>query len=94
MCKYEDEKQEQEQNVARALNMHEDICKSLINKDEVILKVNIKDIESAEQILEWLYDKDQQHMKAELLQLTWDSEVISGKEAQILKLIKEVYGVI
>ncbi len=76
-------------NSSKANDMIDSMCNHLINSSPVYLKVNITDNEQAEQIIEWMFNKNQELIKAELLEVAWDQELVSKEDAESIRRIKE-----
>jgi hypothetical protein len=62
-------------NADQAKEHVSDMCKSLVSKGRLLLTVDVRTEEEAEQILEWMYCKEKP-MKALLNEIAWDKVVV------------------
>lgn len=65
-----------------------DIAESLLSKGTVVLTVNITSVEAAEEILMWMYAPIKP-MKAQLVGIDWDKNVVSKREYDAIQMIKD-----
>lgn len=61
---------------------------SLVEKSPLLLMVEVSDQEAASELLRWMYSKDKP-MKAQLLELAWDREMVTKKQAEAIRMIRE-----
>lgn len=72
-------------------NPVEDFLNSLLSKKKIILEVEIKTIEEAEEIVKWMYSKNPP-LKSSLQSIHWDSKVISDKDYNFIQDIKRYFN--
>lgn len=61
------------------------MCDHLIDKKEIFLRVEVKNREEANQILDWMFSGDNKPMLAHLSEIAWDKEMVSKKDADAIR---------
>lgn len=60
----------------------------MAQRGTLILRVKVKTPEDCEQLIGWLYSKEPP-LTSELLEISWDKELVSAKEALALQAFRD-----
>lgn len=63
----------------------------LVSKGRLLLTVEVKTPEAAEQLIEWMYATEKP-MKSDLLEISWDKVAVPTALAEALAAIKKAFG--
>lgn len=72
-----------------AKRMQEETVQNLVDKGRLILTVDVKTKEQAEELMRWMYSPDKP-MKSELIELAWDKKTVTKQEADLLGQMRDV----
>lgn len=82
-------KTELDERKQRALETYENTLNHIVIKGRLLLTVEVTTREQAKEILEWMYAPEKKKpMKADLLELAWDTATVTQQEFEALKQLK------
>jgi len=77
-------------NSEQANQVIDDVCNNLISKGRLLLTVEVRTKEEAEEIMQWMYSGDKP-MKSALHEVAWDKAVVSQKVAEAIETLRQSF---
>jgi hypothetical protein len=71
----------------QAKNVKDEMCSSFVAKGRLLLTVEVRTPEEAEEILRWMYGLEKP-MKSALVEIAWDKATVSIKVAEALESMR------
>lgn len=78
-----------QERIDRMLEIHQSTLQRLVEERTLLLTVEVNTVEDADQILTWMYCKDEKPMSADLLSISWDKVPASKKVVDLIERLKE-----
>ena len=79
-----------EERLKEVKEMLESTNKHLMEKSPLLITVGVPNTEAVEAIMRWFYAKDDGPMNgAKILEISWDQEIVTKREALAVRMIRE-----
>ena len=65
-----------------------DFANHLVDKKIIFLEVEVKTTEAGDEIMRWMYSKEDSPMKATLLQIAWDQKLVPKEISDAVQIIR------
>ena len=77
-------------NHEHANKVLDDMCNSFLSKKRLLLTVDVRTKEEAEEIMNWMYGNEKP-MKAALHEISWDKALVSQKVVEAIETLRKSF---